>query len=68
MNSIEIRFGKATRGNTAERKYIFAQLLQVEAQINSAVVSGQEPSCGLEALRQVKEGYIKDITLLSKPK
>lgn len=66
MKSIEIRFGKATRGNTAERNYIFSQLLQVESQINSAVVSGKEPMCGLAALREVANSYVKDIKELSK--
>lgn len=66
MKSIEIRFGKATRGNTAEREYTFGRLLQVEAQINSAVVSGKEPACGLAALREVAASYIKSIKEMSK--
>ncbi|AUM58628.1 hypothetical protein KNT81_gp143 [Proteus phage phiP4-3] len=66
MKSIERRFGKAKYGCAVEREYLFGKLLQVEAQINSCVISGREPSCGLSALREVKAGYHKDIKELSK--
>lgn len=66
MSSLINRFGKAKHGYAVERRYVFAQLLDVEAQLNSAAVSGIEPMCGVEALREVRDGYRRDIEEMSK--
>lgn len=66
MKSLNQRFGKAKYGCSAEREYVYYQLLDVEAQLNSAAVSGIDPACGVEALREVRDGYRHQIEEMSK--
>jgi hypothetical protein len=66
MTTLNKRFGKAKPGCAAERRYVFAQLEDVEYQINQVHITGIEPMCGLEALREVRDGYRRDIEEMSK--
>ena len=66
MTTLNKRFGKAKSGCAAERRYVFAQLEDVEYQINQVHSTGIEPMCGLEALREVRDGYRRDIEEMSK--
>ena len=45
MTTLNKRFGKAKSGCAAERRYVFAQLEDVEYQINQVHITGIEPVC-----------------------